>query len=366
MDSPPVPSDLDLATVLKTKRQDLIERWSGASRRENTADHIPQAELIDHIPRFIDELILALHPGALPLPSLGENALEHGAQRMHLGFNVAEVVREYGTLHRSIVEIAAESGVPITSRDHIILARWLAGGLANAVSQYVNDRDAELHRQASEHLGFIAHEIRNPLSSIRMAFRLLQKGPLAEGGRSVEVLDRNLRRTMEVIDNSLYHASLSMGLAPRLETVPLLPFLEEQKLDCDAEARAKEIEVVVTAPADLVIEADVRLLHSALSNLLHNALKFSQPRTTTHLRARREEGRILIEVEDACGGLPPGKVEDLFKPLVQRGTDQTGFGLGLAIAQQAIQANSGTLRVRDAPGHGCVFTLDLPATTPGP
>ena len=356
--------DIDLATLLKAKRQDLIDRWSEASKRENTADPIPNGELIDHIPRFIDELILALHPEALPLPSLGENAIEHGAQRLHLGFNVAEVVREYGTLHRSIVEIAAGSGVPITTRDHVTIARWLNAGLANAVSQYVNDRDAELHRQASEHLGFIAHELRNPLSSVRTAFSLLRKGPLAGGGRAVEVLDRNLRRTLDVIDNALHHASLNMGLVPRLERVLVRPFLEELELDCSAEAQAKGIDVVVVALADLAIEADVGLLHSALSNLLHNALKFSASNTTVHVRARREEGRILVEVEDACGGLPPGKTEDLFKPLVQRGKDQTGFGLGLAIAQQAAQAHNGTLRVRDLPHRGCVFTLDLPATTP--
>jgi hypothetical protein len=70
---------------------------------------------------------------------------------------------------------------------------------------------------------------------------------------------------------------------------------------------------------------------------------------------------VLIEVEDACGGLPPGRADDLFKPLVQRGKDHTGFGLGLTISQQAAQAHGGTLSVRDLSGRGCVFTLQLPA-----
>jgi signal transduction histidine kinase len=350
-----------LAVLLKRQRQELIDRWSAGTQRENTAIPVSRAELLDHIPRFVDELIAALHPDAMPLPSLGENAHEHGAQRLSLGFNVAEVVREYGTLHRSIVELAFEAEEPITLRDEKVIARWLNAGIANAVSQYVNDRDAELQRQGAEHMGFIAHEIRNPLSSVTMAFRLLQKGPLASGGRAVELLKRNLQRMLDVIDNALLHASLNMGVELRPEAVALQKLLAELELDYGAEAEAKGIEVVATVPPGLVIQADARLLNSALSNLLKNALKFSKPNTQIQLRARVEDGQVLIEVEDSCGGLPPGSVEELFKPLVQRGKDQTGFGLGLSISQQAAQAHNGRLQVRDLPGKGCVFTLQLPA-----
>ena len=355
------PAGGGLAALLKLRRQDLIDRWSAATKRENTVDPLPQTELIDHIPRFVDELIIALYPEVVPLPSLGEIALEHGAQRLGLGFNVAEVVREYGTLHRCIIEVADEAREPITTHDQLVIARWLNTGIANALSQYVNDRDAELHRQSAEHLGFIAHEIRNPLSSVTMAFRLLQKGLLAQGGRATDLLERNLRRVVDVIDNALHHASLNMGVAPKPEAVRVRRFLEELEQDCGAEAQAKDIEIVVGVAEDLTIEADPRLLHSALSNLLQNALKFSQPSSAIHVRARRDEGQVLIEIEDTCGGLPPGRAEDLFRPLVQRGKDQTGFGLGLSISRQAAQAHNGTLRVRDLPGKGCVFTLELPA-----
>src|SRR4029078_13215143 len=129
-----------------------------------------RAELIDHMPPFIDELTAALHPEALPLPPAGENSVERGAPRRPLGFNVGELVRQYGALHRCILEIADEGGLTITPHEQTVLARCLNSGIASAVSQYVNERDAELRRQMSEHLGFIAHEVRNPLSSATMAF----------------------------------------------------------------------------------------------------------------------------------------------------------------------------------------------------
>ncbi len=358
----PTASASDLAILLKVRRQDLINRWSVAVTRESTSEPISRAELLDHIPRFIDELIGALHPDALSLTSLGENAVEHGAQRLNLGFNVAEVVREYGTLHRCIIEIAGEGGLSIARDEQTVIARWLNQGLANAVSQYVTERDMEQQREASEYLGIIAHEIRTPLSSARVAFDLLQKGDRAGGSRADELLERALRQARGVVDNVLTHASLGLSLTPRLETLSLRKTLEQVASDCGAGAEAKGIEVVVTVvPEDLVIDADARLLHSAVYNLLQNALRFSQPSSTTNVRAQRAEGHVFVEIEDTCGGLPPGRADDVLKPVVQRGQGETTFGLGLPIAQQAARAHNGTLKVRDLPGKGCIFTLDLPA-----
>jgi signal transduction histidine kinase len=361
MSSTPRPTrEEGLFDLLKTRRQELIDRWIAATKRDNTADHIPRHALVDQVPLLLDELIAALHPEAVPLPTLGVNALEHGAQRFDLGFNVAEVIREYGTLHRCIVEIASDHDTPITLAEQRVVARWLNAGIVNAVSQYVNIRDTELHRQASEHLGFLAHEIRNPLSAARMAFELLVRTTLAGRGRAVDLLDRNLRRSADVIDNALSHASLRMGIVPHLERLPLRQFLEDLIFDNGAQAEAKTIDVQLTSPADLVIEADARLLRSAVANLIQNGLKFSGSSSKLLVRAHRDGERVLIEVEDACGGLPPGRAEDLFRPLVQRGSDKSGFGFGLAIALQSAEAHGGTLKVHDLPGHGCVFTIDLP------
>ena len=81
------------------------------------------------------------------------------------------------------------------------------------------------------------------------------------------------------------------------------------------------------------------------------------------LRGRIAEGRAVIEVEDSCGGLPPGKVEEAFAPFVRLDNRQTGFGLGLAIAKQAVDAHGGSIRVQDLPGKGCIFVLELPLAT---
>ena len=118
---------------------------------------LPRAELLDHIPAFVDQ---ALYPDARPLPPSSATAAEPGEQRLGLGFDMTEVVREYGALHACILELAGEAGVILGVDEQGLVQKWIGTGVADAVGEYVRQRDLELQRQASEHRGFIAHEAR--------------------------------------------------------------------------------------------------------------------------------------------------------------------------------------------------------------
>lgn len=86
------------------------------------------------------------------------------------------------------------------------------------------------------------------------------------------------------------------------------------------------------------------------------------------LRARAERERLLIEIEDECGGIPPTK-GDLFQVFGdRRGSDRSGLGLGLSIARKAVRAHGGEIRIRNMSGKGCVFIIEVPlaAETPVP
>jgi len=346
-----------LAKVLRTARAELINEWAARVRAELSAAPMPAVELMDHMPAFVDELIeKAVDPGQ-SIPS--ESAGQHGVQRLRLGFNVGEVIREYGLLHECIIEATRRAGYTMDPGEQLLIARSLSGGIASAVSQYVTQRDAELERQASEHMGFIAHEVRNGLSTSMLAYEGLRRSG-ASASPSLERLGRSLRSVAEVVDNALTQAWLRMGMASKPKPLHIRAFLEEVVVDLGADARDRIVLLALDLPPELVVAADPRLLRSAVSNLVTNALKFSPPGSTVTVRASALAGRLLIDVADQCGGLPPGKAEELFSPLVQRHENRSGFGLGLAIVLQAAEVHGGTAKVRDVPGVGCVFTLDLP------
>jgi signal transduction histidine kinase len=99
---------------------------------------------------------------------------------------------------------------------------------------------------------------------------------------------------------------------------------------------------------------------SAVMNLLHNAFKHTPSGGRVVLRVRAERQRLLIETEDECGVIPENN-RDLFQVFgKRRGSDQSGLGLGLSIARKAVLAHGGDIRVRNMPGRGCVFTIDVP------
>jgi signal transduction histidine kinase len=113
----------------------------------------------------------------------------------------------------------------------------------------------------------------------------------------------------------------------------------------------------------LSVEGDPQLLTSAVMNLLHNAFKNTPAGGMVTLSARAHGERLVVEVEDQCGGIS-ASTKDLFQSFGdRRGRDRTGLGLGLSIARQAVRAHGGDIQIRNMPGRGCVFAIDLPLAT---
>ena len=137
---------------------------------------------------------------------------------------------------------------------------------------------------------------------------------------------------------------------------------EEIEVAASLSAAAKDISFSVAPSVEpgLAVDADAQILAAILVNLVQNAIKFSPPRGHVVLAARATVERVQLDVTDECGGLPPGTAESLFRPFEQRGKDRSGAGLGLHIARRGSEAHGGEIRVRDIPGSGCVFTVDLP------
>jgi signal transduction histidine kinase len=355
-----------LHQMLADNRDEVMHRWNARIRGTLAPEAMPTLELANHIPVFLDEIVSALRSDSGlssrgPAPEDSTTAAGHGAQRLRLGFSLDSVVREYGALRDVIVETTRDAGATLTDRELQVLFEVTVTGIADAVTEYTHQRDAELVRQANEHFAFIAHELRNPLSSATMAFDLLKRtGQLPAENRSVGALERGLQRTSELIDQTLQIARVASGIELRRQVTTLQALFEDVEMGAISEATSKEVEVRSSIDRDGRIAIDTRLVRSALGNLLRNAVKYTSPGSVVELRGHVDQASSVIEVEDHCGGLEPGKVEEAFAPFVRFDDRQSGFGLGLAIAKQAVDAHGGSIRVQNLPGKGCIFVLELP------
>jgi hypothetical protein len=356
--------NLVLYEFMAEHRQEILEECQ-RKIREVAPNPPTDEELENSIPEFFDEVVAVLRadsglPRETPPAEASKSAEAHGRQRLGLGFTISGVVHDYGSLCHSITDACSKHGVYVSAREYQLLNQVLDAGISEAVTEFTEqasrDRDLEIERKANQHLGFVAHELRNALTTAMLSYDAIRTGQVAIGGRTSQVLERSLRTLRSLIDRSLTEVRLKSGLPVERAPARLLGVLEEVR---NAGLMADRHEIAVVADAAIICSIDRHLITSACSNLLQNAVKYSPAGTKIEVRGFRRENGIVIEVEDECGGLPGGKLDRLFSPFV-RGEGSEGLGLGLAIARQAAEVHGGTIAARNLPGKGCVFSIVLP------
>jgi signal transduction histidine kinase len=335
--------------------------------RDRGSPPVSTSELEHGVSAFLTQLSATLRWEATDTPfsatAIGSTAARHGRELLALGFNVSQVVHDYGDICQAITELALEQEAPIGIEEFHILNRCLDTAIAEAVTEHARITAQRSGAEELERLGQVAHELRNSLNTALLAFQTLRHGAVAINGSTGMVLGRSLMGLRDLIDSALSEVRLDAGIQ-RCERLPVAEFLDEIAVVANLHAEYRGIHLSVEpAPRELVVNADPQLLASAVMNLLNNALKFTRSGGRVVLRAHDEDGRVLVEVEDECGGIPD-TTRDLFQAFGdRRGSDRTGLGLGLSIAQKAVNAQGGHIHIRNMPGTGCVFIIDVPLAT---
>ncbi len=372
-----------LHEFLTANRDELIDRCSEFVVKRSAPAAEPR-ELEHGIPQFIDQLTRTLQldkrsnhaesvnvsgtahgESAVSASEIGVSAARHGNELLQKGFTIGQVVHDYGDLCQAIMALSLEKNASISVDEYRTFNRCLDNAIADAVSAYEHTRDAAVtdqgRRSMNERLGTLAHEMRNLLNSVVLALEAIKAGSAGLAGATAGVLDRNLAAMADLINRSMAQTRLEAGLPALRERIAVAEFIQHFEVSGALEARSKSIRFTVhPVEKGLAVVADCQMLSAAVSNLLQNAFKFTHPNGLVVLKAYAIHDRVLIDVEDECGGLPPGNANEMFRPFHQRAADRTGLGLGLSITSRSIEANGGKLQVRDIPGTGCVFRIDLP------
>lgn len=316
------------------------------------------------VPLFLEQLIGALQSHHAANPEISISAGKHGRELLRRGFTVAQVVRDYGDVCQAVTELAVEQKAPIAAEDFQVLNRCLDDAVADAVTEYAKVGRVSVDEEA-ERLGSLSHELRNLLNAALLTFQVLKTGNVGIGGSTGAAHERSLLRMKALITTTLTDVQLDAE-SRRAEDTTLADVIYDIVTTAEIEAKAFPIQFVVEpVHSGAMVTVDRSILAAALTNLLHNAFKFTRAGGRVVLRTGASADRVLFDVEDECGGLTADP-ESLFRPFEQFNADRTGVGLGLGIAHRGVTMMGGTIHVQDKPGTGCVFTVDLPRAVPHP
>jgi PAS domain S-box-containing protein len=231
-----------------------------------------------------------------------------------------------------------------------------------------------VERLKDEFVSVVSHELRTPLTSIRGSLGLLASGRFGElptqGARLVQIALDNTERLVRLVNDILDLERIEAGRADLHPRVQALAPLLTAAVDGVAGA-AEQVGVTVTtsAPA-LAVDVDADFLVRAFTNLIGNAVKFSEPGGAVTVDATRVGAEVRVTVTDTGRGIPGDRLERVFERFEQvdaaDNRQKGGTGLGLAITRSIVERHGGRIEVASELGAGSTFTVVLPAPPVAP
>jgi signal transduction histidine kinase/CheY-like chemotaxis protein len=231
----------------------------------------------------------------------------------------------------------------------------------------------EADRRKDEFIAMLAHELRNPLVPIRNGIELLKRAQANPGlvDNVRPMMERQIGHMVRLIDDLLDVARIAAGkIELRRERVALAVIVSAAVDAQRAAIESAKLQLEVDLPKDeVLLDADATRLSQVLSNLLHNATKFTPSGGRISVSAKQAPGALRLVVRDSGMGIAPDQLPKIFDLFVQSGArahnQAGGLGIGLAIARRLIELHGGSIEARSAGvGHGSEFLITLPLADP--
>ena len=363
-----------LAALISQQQETLLTQWRQQVKQLPSAQHLDTPTLNDHIPRLIDELIIAFQSGSnetIPESVSKGSPPAHGVQRVHDGFDIEEVVAEYNIMRGCIHDLATTHGISLQGEPFHILNRLLDEAIGAAVQTYAAQQALAVQRRREEYLAFVAHDLRTPLNAISLVARVLEmkfapQSLSADTTHMLKILHRNVQHLDQLIGNVIKeNANLveENGINVERREFDLWPLVESLIYDLHPLAGTANTQVRNQVPDHLAVYADANLLRRVLQNLIANAITYTTGGEIV-ITARYEDhtGHVECWVSDNGAGIAKDRLEKVFdkSETDPQREDGTGFGLGLAIVKTFVEAHDGSVRVESEAGMGSTFYLTLP------
>ena len=353
-----------LGQAIQEQQPEIVRRWLERVQRDVRQPGVSPTQLRDGMPAYLTALARLLTSAQNPSTegagrAWQEVAREHGVTRVRIGFDISQLVHEFIVLRHVIREVVAERAQPPEGYEPI-LADLLDAAISAAVQSYTDARDYEARRHQAENIGFITHELRNPLATALLGVSQLRQQEAGLDPRVLDRMERSLRNMDQLIASVLLTEKLETGARQaQLVTTRLGPVVDGAVEGARRLAEKKGLAFHLTHEPDLVVRIDPVLTRSALQNLADNAAKYTDA-GEVDMTVSAEERALVIDVRDTCHGLSPEELKTIFEPFRRGRTYQAGTGLGLAIARRAVEAQGGAITAESSGTFGCHFSIRLP------
>ena len=239
--------------------------------------------------------------------------------------------------------------------------------IGGAVKAFAESQARDVQRRRAEHLAFVAHDLRTPLSAINFSAHVLEQrlpaGTDAETARLLRILGRNVKQLDALVGQVLKdntHLLTELGVKVERRSFDLWPVVESLIQDLQPLATKSATRLVNQVPDDLVARADAGLVRRIFQNLIANAVTYT-PGGEVTIGARELHASEPIEcwVTDNGAGIPRERIDKVFDAL-ETDPERQGLGLGLAIVKTFVEAHDGTVTVESVEGQGSTFRFTLP------
>jgi two-component system phosphate regulon sensor histidine kinase PhoR len=362
-----------LAALIRRERDTLLAEWRQEVRQLSVAHNLDVPTLNDHIPDLLEELACELEvcsDGSM-IEGLKENSITHGLDRLRLGFDVEEVVAEYNALRGVIQDLIERHDLRLRGVVNRTINRVIDVSIGLAVKTYAAQKALEIQQRREEHLTFVAHDLRSPLSAISMAAKLLEAtvpdvGKDERAAMLLETMHRNVTRLNSLVVKVVQEeANLKAKVNEKVEwrEVKLRELVEVLVSDLSPLAVVSNLSLANEVPEGLTAFADANMLTLIFQNLISNAIDYTpNGEVTIGAKKIKESAAVECWVSDNGAGIPADRLDKVFDKLETDPDKKSGMGLGLAIVKQFVEAHGGQVAVESELGQGSTFRFTIPYT----
>jgi len=376
-----------IGTRMRAEHRTLATRWLARLNEllpVGTNEVFPSDSLLDHIPALISEI--ASYLGESEADEFAANtfvmdkARELGELRYEQRASVHQLLREHRGLGSILVVFVEQETRPfdVVSPAEVIAVLSRVSQAVSVLQQstvetFITKYTARIDEQTRRLENFnrmVSHELRQPIGALQFAFRLSESSEddAARSGYR-EVIERNLTRLVRMTDQLAMMSRLKpAGDTAQTQVLPLAIVAREvaRQLRDMADRREVTIRVADSLP---VVDVDVAAMELILVNLVSNAIKYSDPDKTERLvevLGYADPDVFTVEVRDNGVGIDPGHLPHIFERAYRSHSDRDrelgtdGFGLGLAIVQDCVADQKGTVVVESRVTEGTTFRVALP------